>query len=96
MIHLNKVYIKKSNPNVKVKPFKFKDGTVHYSSVGFLNWCELSEDKFLDRFELETTDEITYEDFMKAVHTKMDAELIISRYNLQESKKLIKQYGKTD
>jgi hypothetical protein len=92
MILINETYVKKVDGSGKVKPFKIVDGYVHFSHVGYFDWRKRTEESFLEIYELESEhiNEITHDTFMKALKAKADAELIISKYNLQESKKLVK------
>lgn len=93
MILINEPYVKKVDGKGKVKPFEIKDGKVSFSHVGYFDYRTRTEESFLEIYELESEhiNEITHNDFMKALKIKVDAELIISKYNLQEAKKLAKK-----
>lgn len=89
MILIDAVYVKKVDGKGKVKPFEIKDEKVSFSHVGYFDHRTRTIESFLEIYELESehTGEITYDVFMKAMKTKVEAELIISKYNLQEAKK---------
>ena len=92
MVLIDTTYVKKVDGKGKVKPFEIKDGKVSFSHVGYFDYRTRTIESFLEIYELESEhnkSEITYETFMSAMKTKVEAELIISKYNLQESKKLV-------
>jgi len=95
MILIDVNYVKKVDGKGKVNPFEIKDGKVSFSHVGYFDHRTRTIESFLEIYELESEHnneiEITYEVFMKAMKTRVEADLIISKYNLQESKKLVKK-----
>ena len=52
MVNIDKKYLKKSNPLVKVIPTEISNGEVTYHEVNHFDKRTLSENQFLERFEL--------------------------------------------